>query len=126
MPPAAQDYQALNGGVGLFFVCLEGNYLANLARYMEAPSGFSIGFHVDLATQMSDIPGDLPGDPGSQLPYQEFLSYYLAPIWLVFPDPGGFGGWGVLASFPSSLCIIIKQTHDKEARCSNLTHQTAL
>ena len=23
---------------------------------------------------------DIPGDPGSQLPYQEFSPYYLAPI----------------------------------------------
>ena len=28
---------------------------------------------------------DVPGDPGSQLPYQEFPPYYLAPIWLGFP-----------------------------------------
>ena len=28
---------------------------------------------------------DVPGDPGSQLPYQEFSPYYLAPIWLGFP-----------------------------------------
>ena len=28
---------------------------------------------------------DIPGDPGSQLPYQEFSPYYLAPILLAFP-----------------------------------------
>ena len=28
---------------------------------------------------------DTPGDPGSQLPYQEFSPYYLAPIWEGFP-----------------------------------------
>ena len=27
---------------------------------------------------------DIPGDPGSQLPYQEFPPYYLHPIRLVF------------------------------------------
>merc|ERR1712023_182294 len=27
---------------------------------------------------------DIPGDPGSQLPYQEFSPYYLNPIRLVF------------------------------------------
>ena len=27
---------------------------------------------------------DIPGDPGSQLPYQEFPPYNLAPILLVF------------------------------------------
>ena len=30
----------------------------------------------ELITQLSDV----PGDPGSQLPYQEFPPYYLAPI----------------------------------------------
>ena len=28
---------------------------------------------------VSDV-SDIPGDPGSQLPYQEFPLYYLAPI----------------------------------------------
>ena len=28
---------------------------------------------------------DIPGDPGSQLPYKEFSPYYLAPILLAFP-----------------------------------------
>ena len=49
---------------------------------------------------------DIPGDTGSQLPYQEFPPYYLAPIrsntWC-FPigDPGGF--WG-LPGFAWVLC----------------------
>ena len=46
---------------------------------------------------------DIPGDPGSQLPYQEFPPYYLT--WLLyliadwhFPDPGGLGS-GALVLF---------------------------
>ena len=39
--------------------------------------GFGLSWHGECLS-------DTPGDPGSQLPYQEFPSYYLAPIRLVF------------------------------------------
>ena len=34
--------------------------------------------------EMGEPLSDIPGDPGSQLPYQDFPPYYLHPIRLVF------------------------------------------
>ena len=56
---------------------------------------------------------DITGDPGSQLPYQEFSPYYLAPIgswnfpfpWFR-PDPGGLG----LECDSPGLCSLPRHT----------------
>ena len=53
----------------------------------------------------SHFVSDLPGDSGSQLPYQEFFPNYLAPYLIRisnFLDPGGFWVWVPLLS---SLCV---------------------
>ena len=40
---------------------------------------------IDLLITYLRVISDIPGDPGSQLPYQQFSPYYPAPIWLACP-----------------------------------------
>ena len=47
------------------------------------------------------------GDPGSQLPYQEFSPYYLAPIWLAFPISLTQVGWSWSLDPPRSFPLLV-------------------
>ena len=47
--------------------------------HLEGARGKSVGRRSRIAESVQDL-SDVPGDPGSQLPYQEFPPYYLAPI----------------------------------------------
>ena len=74
---------------------------------------------------------DVPGDPGSQLPYQEFSPYYLAPIRLVFSHWRsrrilGFARFCLGAVWSLFLCPPSHTLQRRAGRATSLSHLAIL